>query len=100
VYMSRSFNNLKNIKEVLQSLIETQACIVLVSGQKLNVEVDAVVDNLLVASVGNRIIFIDIECICAVITCCEEILEFVLSDMRRGKSFPSREHEVEEDIFK
>ena len=95
--MSRSFKNFNNLKDVLKGLIEQQVTIILVSGQKLTVEVDAVVDNLLVASVGNRLVFIDIECICVVITCCEKILEFVLNNMRghekNHEKECSREHE-------
>lgn len=99
MYMSRSINNVSSIKEVLQALIETQVCIVLVSGQKLNVEVDAVIDNLLVGSCGNRIVFIDIECICVVLTCCEEILEFVLNNMRKERPHSGESGREEEDIF-
>lgn len=76
--MGNKINKFHDIKEVLQALIDQDATIILVSGQRLNVEVEAVVDNLLVASIGNRILFIDIECICVVVTCCEEILEFLL----------------------
>lgn len=67
------------IRDVLKSSIESRVTIVLERGQRLTVEVDAVVDDLLVASVGNRILFINIECICVVITCCEEVLEFLLN---------------------
>jgi hypothetical protein len=90
--MNGMTNRFKSIKDVLRALIENQATIILVSGEKLTVEVEAVIDNLLVASIGNRIIFIDIECICVVVTCCEEILEFLLNRKGRKLEEESREH--------
>jgi hypothetical protein len=82
--MEFSKEKIDGIKDVLRSSIESRVTLVLCSCQKLTVEVDAVVDNLLVASIGNRILFIDIECICAVITCCEEVLEFLLNKQSEG----------------
>lgn len=81
--MNKSFTNLGNIKEVLESLIEQRVTLILVSGQRLTVEVDAVIDGLLVASIDGKILFISIECICVVITCCEEILESLLNRKHR-----------------
>lgn len=81
-YMFRTFKDIDSIKDALEALIEQRVTIILISGQRLTVEVDAVVDNLLVASIGNKILFIDIECICVVVTCCEEILESLLNRKR------------------
>jgi hypothetical protein len=109
--MFRNFMQSKNLKEVLEGLVETRVTIILVSRQKLTVEVDAVIDHLLVASIDGKILFIDIECICVVVTCCEEALESLLNRKRsrrrfeeedrcglKGKDFfdnVSREHEEE-----
>jgi hypothetical protein len=110
--MFRNFMELRNLKEVLEGLVEQKVTIILVSGQRLTVEVDAVVDNLLVASIDGKILFIDIECICVVVTCCEEVLESLFDRKRsrrrmeeeedrcglKGKEFfgnVSREHEEE-----
>lgn len=77
--MIKDFMGSKCIKEVLEGLVEQKVTIILESGQKLTVEIAAVIDNLLVASVDGKILFIDIECICVVITCCEEVLESLLN---------------------
>lgn len=97
--MSKTFGNFKNLKDVLRGLIEQHVTIILISGQRLNVEVDAIVDNLLVASIGNRILFIDIECICVVVSCCEEILEFVLTNMRRERKTEDECSRGHKDFF-
>lgn len=89
--MSKNFGDFKNIKEVLRSLIEQRVTLVLESGQKLTVEIDAVVDDLLVASVNGKILFVNIECICVVVTCCEEALEaFLNNNLRTGREEESR----------
>ena len=83
--MFKNFTGIKNIKEVLEGLVEQRVTIILVSGQKLTVEVDAVIDHLLVASIDGKILFIDIECICVVVTCCEEVLELLLNRKQRPR---------------
>lgn len=87
ICMEHDKERLNGIKDVLKSSIGSCVTIVLVRGQKLTVEVDAVVDDLLVAAMGNKVLFINIECICVVITCCEEVLEFLLNKEKgnRGK---------------
>lgn len=89
--MLRNFMEAKNIKEVLKGLIETRVTIILVSRQRLTVEVDAVIDDLLVASIDGKIFFIDIECICVVVTCCEEVLESLLNRRRFPKNFEEKD---------
>lgn len=113
--MGRSYGNFRNISEVLQGLLGTEVTIILVSGQKICGCVDAVLCeqkpgksadgllneqnscgfsspmqeecNLLVMSACNRVIFVDINCICVVCTCCEDVLEFALNNMHsRGRS--------------
>lgn len=92
--MFRSFMKFKKLKDTLESLVEQRVIIILERGQRLIVEVDAVADNLLVTSVDGRIFFIDIECICAVVTCCEEVLESLLTEER------SRRRHVDEGIIR
>lgn len=67
------------IKGLLELLIEDKVTIILKSGEQETVEVEAVVGNLLVASLNcGKVKFIDIDCICAIIVRCEEILEAIL----------------------
>jgi hypothetical protein len=94
VTMRKNFTDFDSIKDVLKASIEQKVTIILISGQKLTVEVEAVIDNLLVASIDGKILFIDIECICVVITCCEEILESLLGkNHRKREEEESRKHE-------
>lgn len=80
-----------SIKELLELLVEEDVTIILKSGETECVEVEAVVGNLLVASIeehrekhhcGDRLKFIDICCICAVIVECEDVLENILRDWK------------------
>lgn len=113
--MFENFMKSRNIKEVLEGLVEQRVTLVLVSGQRLTVEVDAVVDDLLVASIDGKILFIDIECICVVLTCCEEVLESLLRKRQVFRKIEkttcvpkskikfesrSREHEEEPIVYK
>lgn len=80
------------IKGLLELLIEDEITIILESGEQETIEVEAVVGNLLVASLNHcKTKFIDIDCICAVKVECEEILEAILG-IRCGKC-----HKGEED---
>ncbi|HCT64186.1 MAG TPA: hypothetical protein DIC60_02750 [Lachnospiraceae bacterium] len=85
--MSFCTNTPGSIKELLELLIEEEVTIVLKSGETECVEIEAVVGNLLVATIeghkcGERFKFIDICCICAVIVECEDILENILRDWK------------------
>lgn len=78
-----------SIKELLELLIEEEVTIILESGETEEVEVEAVVGNLLVATIEDNcdhddecFKFIDIDCICAVIVECEDILENILRDWK------------------
>lgn len=85
--MSFCTNTPGSIKELLELLIEEEVTIVLESGETEEVEVEAVVGNLLVATIEGQcddecFKFIDIDCICAVIVECEDILENILRDWK------------------
>lgn len=102
--MSKKSCNFDGIKAVLKASVESRVTIVLVSCQRLVVEVDAVVDDLLIASIDNRILFIDINCICVVINSCEEVLEFLLSKAPKEKpepvcGFTPKKFEEEESYY-
>lgn len=84
-----------SIKGLLELLIDEEVIIILESGEEEKVEIVAVMGNLLAASLEcgkhehdkhkfERIKFIDIDCICAVIAECEEVLEGILG-IRCGK---------------
>lgn len=70
------------IKETLEALIGRRVIIVLESGERLFVQIEAVRDNLLIAACRCKIIFIDIDCICAVIAECPEVLRTFLREDR------------------
>lgn len=87
IFESRSFKEVPgSIKELLKLLEEECVTIILESGEEEKVEVEAVVGNLLVATTNkDDFKFVDIDCICAVIVDCEDILENILRGGRRRK---------------
>jgi hypothetical protein len=69
----------QSIRQLLRFLAGERVTIILKSGETEHVRVEAVVGDLLIAQVEDDIIkFIDIECICAIIVECEEILNNIL----------------------
>lgn len=72
-----------DIRVILEDLIGRRVIIVLESGERLLVRIEAVRDNVLIAAIGCRIIFINIDCICAVIAECPEVLRTFLREDRR-----------------
>jgi hypothetical protein len=75
----------RGIKEVLERLIGRRVIIVLEHGRRLFVRIEAVRDGLLIAACDCKVIFIDIECICAVITECPEVLRVFLREDREDR---------------
>jgi hypothetical protein len=80
---SRREDHDHGIKETLENLIGRRVGIILESGERLFVVIEAVRDNLVIAACGCRVIFINIDCICAVITECPEVLRTFLREERR-----------------
>lgn len=80
---SRRDEHDRGIKETLENLIGRRVCIILESGERLLVVIEAVRDNLVIAACGCKVIFINIDCICAVITECPEVLRTFLREERR-----------------
>lgn len=72
------------IRDLLSLLIEQKVKIILKSGEEEKIEIEAVVGDLVVASIcdEDKIKFIDVHCICAVIVECEDILENILRDWK------------------
>ncbi|MDQ2086850.1 hypothetical protein RBH29_10475 [Herbivorax sp. ANBcel31] len=69
-----------NIRDLLRFLKGEKVVIVLKSGQKQAVVVEAVIGNMVVASTCRGIVkFVDINCICEVLAECEDILGNVLA---------------------
>lgn len=73
----------RGIRRILRALIGRRVVIILESGERLFVVIEAVRDNLVIAACGCRVIFINIDCICAVITECPEVLRTFLREERR-----------------
>lgn len=80
---SRREEHDRGIKETLENLIGKRVVIILDSGERLFVVIEAVRDNLVIAACGCRVIFINIDCICAVIAECPEVLRTFLREERR-----------------
>ena len=80
---SRREEHDRGIKETLENLIGRRVVIVLESGERLFVVIEAVRDNLVIAACDCRVIFINIDCICAVIAKCPEVLRTFLREERR-----------------
>lgn len=78
--MSRSCRDLDSIREVLIASIGSRVTIILSSGRILRgVEIEAVSDDLVIASFDGEIITINIRRIDAVITRCRKLLGTLLS---------------------
>lgn len=82
--MSRIIRDFDSIRDVLLASIGNRVTIILSSGRILRVVVEAVVDNLLIASSDDRIITININRIDAVVALCRQLFEAVL-DRRRSR---------------
>lgn len=84
--MERPGHNLPtNIKELLEALRGQCVTLILASGEREpHVRIEAVIGNLLLVKLPgqccSRFKFVDIECICAVITNCEEILNTIFRE--------------------
>jgi hypothetical protein len=72
----------RGIRRILRALIGRRVVIILESGERLFVRIEAVRDNQVIAACDCRVIFIDIECICAVIAECPEVLRTILREDR------------------
>lgn len=79
---SRREDHDHGIKETLENLIGRRVGIILESGERLFVRIEAVRDNQVIAACDCKVIFIDIECICAVIAECPEVLRTILREDR------------------
>ncbi|HEY8344740.1 MAG TPA: hypothetical protein VIL66_06035 [Bacillota bacterium] len=67
----------------MKRLVDDHITIVLVSGEKENIKVTAVVGDLLIATCdGNRLKFVDINCICEVLASCSDFLDDAFDDLR------------------
>ncbi|HOQ16012.1 MAG TPA: hypothetical protein PLL17_00895 [Defluviitaleaceae bacterium] len=66
-----------NIRELLKGLIDEEVIIVLKSGKYEEVEVLAVERNSLIARYDGKIKFVDIDCICEVLTDPEDFIEAI-----------------------
>ena len=65
-----------DICQLLKELIDDYVIIMFKSGKSERVFIKKVVENLVVGKLGNnQFIFINCDCICAVIVSCEEILD-------------------------
>ena len=72
-----------SIRDVLKRLVDDDITIVLASGEKENVRVAAVVGDLLISTCdGNRLKFVDIDCICEVLASCSDFLDDAFDDIR------------------
>lgn len=80
--MSRVFRGLDDVRDVLRASIGNRVTIILSSGRILRVIVEAVDDDLLIASFDGRIVTINIDRIDAVVTNCDNLLGSFLD--RRG----------------
>ncbi|TYQ16210.1 UNVERIFIED_CONTAM: hypothetical protein Cloal_2732 [Acetivibrio alkalicellulosi] len=70
----------ENIRELLKLLKGERVVIVLRSGQKQALVVEAVIGDLLVASLDKGILkFVDIDCICEVLAECGDVLGNILT---------------------
>lgn len=87
--MSRC-RNFDDIRDVLLASIGDRVTIILSSGRILTVQVMAVDDDLLIASVRNRIISININRIDAVLSSCDELLASILNRRGSGSRGSSR----------
>jgi ethanolamine ammonia-lyase large subunit len=62
--------------ELLKEFIDDHVIIIFESGKSERVVIKRVIGNLVVGKLGNNhFIFINCDCICAVIASCEEILD-------------------------
>jgi len=65
-----------DICELLKELVDDHVIIIFKSGKSERVHIKKVVGNIAVGKLGNnQFIFINCDCICAVIASCEEILD-------------------------
>lgn len=74
-----------NIRELLELLKGEVVTLILESGERERcVRIEAIMGNLLLVKLpgdcGSRFKFVDIECICAVITNCEEVLNTIFRE--------------------
>ena len=76
----------RGIRRILEALVGRRVVIILESGERLFVRIEAVRDNQVIAACDCRVIFINIECICAVIAECPEVLRTILRE-DRGRDF-------------
>lgn len=76
--MSRVFRGIDSIRDVLEASIGNRARIYLSNGRIINIEVENLEDDLLIASVGNRLISININRIDAVVSSCEELFQTII----------------------
>lgn len=83
--MSRIIRDFDSIRDVLLASIGNRVTIILSSGRILRVVVEAVVDNLLIASANDRIITVNINRIDAVITCCRQLFAAII-DRRSSRT--------------
>ncbi|NLM36525.1 MAG: hypothetical protein GX202_00165 [Firmicutes bacterium] len=65
---------LENICDVLERLKGEKVLLLLDSGDREWVKVLAVIDEVLVATLDRKIIFVDCDCICAVIADCLNVI--------------------------
>lgn len=62
--------------ELLKEFVDDHVIIIFESGKSERVVIKKVIGNIVVGKLGNnQFIFINCECICAVIASCEEILD-------------------------
>ncbi|HHT48788.1 MAG TPA: hypothetical protein GXZ98_05810 [Firmicutes bacterium] len=64
----------ENLCDILKRLKGEQVLLLLDSGDREKVKVVAVIDDVLVATVDRKFIFVDCECICAVIADCLDVI--------------------------
>ena len=74
-----------NIRQLLEALRGQFVTLILESGEREpHVRIEAVIGNLVLVKLpgqcGSRFKFVDIDCICAVITNCEEVLNTIFRE--------------------
>lgn len=64
----------ENLCGILKELKKEKVILLLETGERLQVKILNVVDNIVVASTDRRFVFINCDCICAVIADCVDVI--------------------------
>lgn len=80
--MEKYYGSLNSKAKVLEALINQRVTLILTNGLRIEATVNSVNDSILFTSARNKFMIINIECISVISTCCEEMMESVLNNIR------------------